>query len=195
MLQIWDPSTILDKPEGWFFRSALLKFSQFERFPTIAELNSFWPIVDFEFASTKELRVRSFRMRKKTKSLDHLTYDEYICHKSLIPTREDNWHDFFNALVWYIFPQTKKLLYQKFLTFRLQRSNPQVRSAAEDWLTLLDEGGEIVVNSEQSVFFGHAILENAVLYPERKINAFKIYLNSESSDLAGALKADLIKMP
>ena len=35
-------------------------------------------------------------------------YEQRIFEQGLVPTRPANWHDFFNALIFLLFPQTKK---------------------------------------------------------------------------------------
>src|SRR5690606_37981638 len=37
-------------------------------------------------------------------------YEEFIYATAQVPTRSENWHDFFGALIWCLFPNTKKLL-------------------------------------------------------------------------------------
>ena len=122
-------------------------------------------------------------------------YEAFIGETGSVPTRE-NLHDFFNALVWYHFPLTKNILYEKFLTLRRNRLDHGRRSKPEDWLTLLDEGGEIVDSQKNGVIFGHAILENFILSPDRNINSLKINLNDPTvdQDLIESLKVDLSKI-
>jgi hypothetical protein len=76
-----------------------------------------------------------------------LGYEERIFHSGIIATRKDHWHDFFNALVWHAFPQTKTAinnLHAKEL--KIQKST--VRSRKRDLLTLFDESGVIVIAEE-----------------------------------------------
>ncbi len=193
MNDIWHPKTILNFKQSAFFSKALENVLEFESFPNAEELNNVFPVNGFTFVAQKTLKVRSFRMRKKTKAQAELHYDEYICQKGIIPVRENNWHDFFNALIWFFFPCTKKVIYQKFLNLRKSRENPCIRSSEEDRLTLLDEGGEIFLPNEKSVIFGHAILENFILTPDRKINSFKLTLSNpvEDQELVQAFMVDL----
>jgi hypothetical protein len=72
-----------------------------------------------------------------------LGYEERIFEHGLIATRENNWHDFFNAMVWTSFPRIKSSLNAiHFLEQQQQVSS--VRSRRRDWLTLFDENGVIV---------------------------------------------------
>ncbi len=77
------------------------------------------------------------------------SYESKIYTTGGIPTRLHNWHDFFNALVWQLFPAAKAAL--NFLHFNdLQTEfvqNNQRRSPLRDAATIFDESGIIVVSS------------------------------------------------
>ena len=78
-------------------------------------------------------------------------YESQIFLTGQVPTRTQNWHDFFNALVWQIFPQAKSVLNQ--LHYRAQLIEPKnpinQRGALRDAATLFDESGVVVVSSEK----------------------------------------------
>ncbi len=63
-----------------------------------------------------------------------------------VQTRENNWHDLFNALVWMAFPKAKAALnarhYQAMVAAR--NNGAGIRGRARDMLTLLDESGVLV---------------------------------------------------
>jgi hypothetical protein len=63
-----------------------------------------------------------------------------------VQTRSDNWHDFFNALVWLTFPKAKAAInsrhYQALL--RAQQPGESQRGKVRDMATLFDESGVIV---------------------------------------------------
>ena len=68
-----------------------------------------------------------------------------------VQTREDNWHDLFNALVWLIFPQSKAAInarHYRSLVAGEGRKEPgetgSQRGSGRDMLTLLDESGVLV---------------------------------------------------
>ena len=87
-----------------------------------------------------------------------LEYETGIYREGLVPTRPDNLHDLFNALVWIVFPKTKAMLnrlHYREMTARKEsgsrgtaRRNIGSRGTARDVLTLFDEGGVIVACSE-----------------------------------------------
>lgn len=70
-------------------------------------------------------------------------YEEYIYATRCVPTRKDNWHDFFGALIWCLFPKTKSLLNQLHMAEIAQHGQKQ-RSRLRNKLTLFDECGVIL---------------------------------------------------
>jgi len=82
-----------------------------------------------------------------------MSYEERIYHTGIISTREKNWHDFFNAMIWVLFPQTKKFLNYLHIQELENQPNTQ-RTIARDAITHLDESGVIIVSSQQSLIDG-----------------------------------------
>lgn len=78
-------------------------------------------------------------------------YEQHILKTKTIPTRQENWHDFFNYLIWLIFPRLKKQLNRWQCQELSQRNNNQ-RSPFENALTLFDENGLILVSSNPELF-------------------------------------------
>ena len=86
------------------------------------------------------------------------SYEVRIYRDGEVPTRPDNFHDFFNALAWLVFPKTKALLnrmhYEYMMARRSEarqgtaRTDAGSRGTARDVLTLFDESGAIVACSE-----------------------------------------------
>lgn len=66
-----------------------------------------------------------------------------------VQTRENNWHDLFNALVWLTFPKAKAAInarhYHALKT--VQQDGVSQRGQVRDMATLLDESGVIVVSA------------------------------------------------
>jgi len=66
-----------------------------------------------------------------------------------IQTRRHNWHDFFQFLSWFLFPQTKVIINSLHLEparLRYQQGIRGARSPLENMLSLFDEGGAVVVS-------------------------------------------------
>ena len=80
-------------------------------------------------------------------------YESGIYLTGQIPTRVQNWHDFFNALVWQIFPHAKSVLNQLHYQAQLVELSNQDRNRCKlrDAATLLDESGVIVVCSQAAL--------------------------------------------
>lgn len=76
-------------------------------------------------------------------SADGRYYEEYIYATQCIPTRKDNWHDFFGALIWCLYPKTKALLNQLHMAEIAQHGLKQ-RSKLRNKLTLFDECGLVL---------------------------------------------------
>lgn len=85
-----------------------------------------------------------FMPQDSSLSFPEMNYEERIFLYGIIATRKHNWHDFFNAMVWKTFPQTKSAInalhYQEIII-----QNSTMRSRKRDLLTLFDESGVIVI--------------------------------------------------
>jgi hypothetical protein len=75
-------------------------------------------------------------------------YETGIAASGLVPTREGNWHDFMNALVWLRFPNLKSVLNLRHCqTLEQQPGERKQRGRLRDQLTLLDESGLLAISS------------------------------------------------
>ena len=77
-------------------------------------------------------------------------YEPRCYLKGEVPTRENNWHDLLNALVWLTFPETKAVLNARhYHELMEERASVNAgRGAVRDVNTLLDESGVIVVYAD-----------------------------------------------
>lgn len=86
-------------------------------------------------------------------------YDGSIACLHQVPTRADDWHDLFNALVFASFPRSKHALHarqleqQRIRLARIERgeASPGVRTREQDTLTLFDEGGCVIVGTRETI--------------------------------------------
>ena len=110
------------------------EFDQFLRgreWPDLAALNA---------------HAHSHRFVAQTPALlrDGLHYEQRIAECGQIATRERNWHDLLNALVWLRFPQIKAALNARQVE-EIGTAGPKRRTRAQCALTHFDEGGAIVL--------------------------------------------------
>lgn len=125
-----------------------------------AELVSLFPLAYCsEFPSVSELDQwrQQFRPEFPVRFVDNdllaadgRYYEAFIYHTKQVPTRYPNWHDLFGALIWCLFPQTKKLLNQLHIQ-EITQCGATRRTALRNKLTLLDECGVLILyRAEQS---------------------------------------------
>ena len=126
-------------------------------------------------------------------------YEMGIHSTGLVPSRERNWHDLFNALTWLAFPQTKAALNALHCTTLQHGKN---RTPTSDAATLFDESGLVLIGDDATLIqllierrwrealvdrradwqqikayvFGHAVLEK-LLTPWPGITAKCLFVN------------------
>lgn len=72
-----------------------------------------------------------------------MAYEQFVFAHRAVPTR-DNWHDFFNGLVWHSFPRAKAAM-NALQQAEIARCGVQAtRGPVRDALTLLDENGALL---------------------------------------------------
>jgi hypothetical protein len=166
-------------------------------FPGVDELNRGWN--------------DRWRFVEQTPELlaDGLHYESRIHARAEIATRADNWHDFFNALIWRRYAPLKAALNRRQVAEIAVMGDKQ-RSRAQCALTHFDEGGVIVVLRDASLLsrwdahdwrglfwdartawsdgaihaevFGHALLEMA-LVPGKLITGKAIVVRADASSV------------
>ena len=77
-------------------------------------------------------------------------YEKHIYETGEVSTREENWHDLFNALAWCRFPKLKAAMNARHYG-ELGTQSSDRRGKVRDALTLLDESGVIVSGTEPDV--------------------------------------------
>jgi hypothetical protein len=102
-----------------------------------------WPSID---ALAEWLPVDApIRFAAQTRELlaDGLHYERRIAERGVVATRERNWHDLFNALVWLRYPDLKRALNARQVA-EVGWMGPKRRSRAQYALTHFDEAGVVV---------------------------------------------------
>lgn len=147
---MWDPQFYQLSPLFNPLLPAIQKFQFKQTWPLLADYNN---IVMQSEKVVAAASGKSILFVTQDKSSDFTSqYEPRIYLEGEVQTREDNWHDFFNMLVWLTFPRAKAILNKQQYTLlknRIDISNK--RSAAENFLTLFDENGLIVVSSNSEL--------------------------------------------
>lgn len=148
-----------------------------------------WPSIEALNARLPAAARECFVAQTRELLADGLHYERRIAERGEIATRERNWHDLFNALVWLRHPALKRALNAR-QAAEVARMGPKTRSRAQCALTHFDEAGVIVVASDPALIapwdahdwhglfwrertawqdgraqlevFGHALLEHAL---------------------------------
>lgn len=145
-----------------------------------------------------------------------MAYEQFIFETGQVPTRE-NLHDFFNALCWMEFPQTKRRLNQ-IQAAEIASRGVAVRGPVRDAITVLDENGALLHAPDalwhalatrqwprlfgelrplwrqaQLVVFGHAALEKLVApYKSITVHVWRVGAPwASTAGLDAGLAADL----
>lgn len=97
---------------------------------------------------------------------DGLSYEARIAAKGEVETRADNWHDWFNGLVWLTFPRAKSALSARHAA-ELAKAG-EVRGAVRDAMTHFDECGAVVVAEDPALLELLAAFRWRDLFVERR---------------------------
>jgi hypothetical protein len=124
-----------------------------KEFPTLAELNALLDTRAIALQSGRELR---FVEQGRGKLAFEDQYEPRCYFRGEVQTRQNNWHDLFNALVWLTCPRAKAVInarhYQVLIAGAATSGAMSMhRGAVRDTNTLLDESGVIVVYSDEEL--------------------------------------------
>ncbi|MBE1162902.1 DUF3025 domain-containing protein [Dyella acidiphila] len=176
--------------------------------PSIEQLNAHWPAEAGE------------RFVAQTRALleDGLHYEQRIAQHGVIATREQNWHDLFNAMIWLRHPALKRALNRQQVA-EIIRFGPRERSRPQCAQTHFDEAGVLVMVRDPGLMalwdahdwhglfwrqrsawrdgcielelFGHALLEHA-LTPGKLLVGKALAVDAADSSRALAQCAEAI---
>lgn len=170
-----------------------------------------WPSID----ALNDARPAGMRERfaAQTRGLlaDGLHYEQRIAERGDIATRENNWHDLFNALAWLRHPALKRALNTQQVA-EIRYMGPRQRSRAQYALTHFDEAGVVVALRDpallalwdahdwhglfwreraawldgriQMELFGHALLEHALTPAQLLVGKALLVADSDASLVA-----------
>jgi hypothetical protein len=143
----------------WQGYTRLLEAVNTADFPRIADLNALLPPVAVNHAGKPIRFVPAGR-------LPGVDYEEHIFKTGEVSTRERNWHDLFNALVWCRWPALKAAM-NAMHRLHARSSREGKRGKVRDALTLFDECGVIVFSSDQNVLRQFARRDWAAVFGSR----------------------------
>ena len=171
-IQQWDPqfahtSPIFDDV------AALLGERRYANWPSCEQLNSLLPA-----AAANEMQ-QPIRFVPQETPMDELYYEEWIYLKAQCPHRIASWHDFFNAMIWCLFPSLKRIMnFQHYQDIEL--AGRRQRTARRDALTMFDECGVVVpscdpqlIDALQNHHWKEAFVQQRSAWGER-IDAFMV---------------------
>lgn len=109
-----------------------------------------WPDIDSLNSSSRALvhaytgMPLSFEKQTTELVLDGLHYEQRIFQRAQIATRENNWHDLFNAMMWLKYPRIKSALNARQWS-DVEQHGLKTRTPGQCAMTLFDEAGALVV--------------------------------------------------
>jgi len=129
-------------------------FQSFDTWPTLADYQALldvWP-APVQTLAGKALRIVA-QDERPGRFEEH--YAPRIYHSGELQTRCENWHDFLQFLSWLMFPATKAVINAAHLPHAKQRLEVTGelgrRSSLENMLSLFDEGGAVIVSSDETL--------------------------------------------
>lgn len=144
-------------PENWFtcwlekpyfqHLDQLFALRKFDTFIDVQTLNSMARkngLEDIQFVCDHALQ-----NNEATLQTDGLYYEEIIYKTGCVPTRPKNWHDLFNALIWCLFPASKKALNQLHIS-EIQQHGLHPRTAVRNRVTHFDECGAVLTYRDEA---------------------------------------------
>ncbi|MDH5395826.1 MAG: DUF3025 domain-containing protein, partial [Gammaproteobacteria bacterium] len=155
LLQQWTPEFVSRSPIFLPLRPWAEKFSQFE--DAWPALNDYQKLLDTLPKPLVTLSGKALKIVQQDGKPGHFSehYAPRIYLTGEIQTRTENWHDFFQFLTWFMFPKTKAVINSIHIPAAQSRiendSDLGRRSRIENMLSLFDEGGAVILCSDESM--------------------------------------------
>ena len=141
-IDTWDPDFLARSPIYTTIRAAASDHVKHNQWPTLEELKK-------QFQQNKHPVIPVPQGDKPVLFEDYYEPRIYLRHE--LQTRAENWHDFFNAMVWLTFKETKSVLNQRHYFAALERLAGSNRSPIENAITLFDECGIIIISDDNEL--------------------------------------------
>ncbi|HVK55918.1 MAG TPA: DUF3025 domain-containing protein [Burkholderiales bacterium] len=213
----WAPHVFEQSPIFMPLLPAAQRIRQSDNWPTREQLATL--LAESAIVSGGDKPVRPAAPLSSTDSIS-LDYETRCYLTGELETREENWHDLFNALVWLTFPRAKAKINARHYHALQGSSDSNKRGPERDALTLFDECGVIVASDDASLLdllrgfswkelfwsrrhdllthmrvylFGHGLYEQA-LQPYIGLTGKAVLLSVESSFLELPLERQLASL-
>ena len=157
----WEPYFYLASPIFTCISECAKTFDDYTHWPGLTDFNQL--LIDrYEGLTSASGSLLQFVEQSGKPACLEAEYEVRIFISGEIQTRLENWHDYFQVLVWNTFPKTKVSINKHHATSICNRhinNKLDRRSSSENALTLFDECGAIIVCSDHSLIDlikGHA---------------------------------------
>jgi len=148
---IWNPASLLQSPLLRPLHPVITRLNQ-GYFPTLHDFNELLAGLE-QPVGVQQGHNLHFVPQESGKIGFESQYEPRCYLTGEVQTRPENWHDFFNALVWFTFPKAKAAIntrHYRALAHELDANSSQ-RGRVRDMATLLDESGVIVVSANSAL--------------------------------------------
>jgi len=141
-IDTWNPIFLETSPLFNSIREVALPFTQHKQWPTLEQFATEFSKRNIQSFNNKN--IQPVAQGYTPEKFDDM-YESRIYLKGELQTRLENWHDFFNAMCWLQFPNTKSVLNKLHFDTSQQREEGSNRSPLENAIALFDECGAIIV--------------------------------------------------
>ncbi len=125
-------------------------FSDYKVWPDLNDYNALLKHLVGDICSPSGIPLKFIPQADKSHK-QHDNYEARIYLKGEIQTRLQNWHDFFQVMVWSTYPLCKQLINKIHFEAYTKRRNSHQRTTVENSLTLFDECGVIIVSQDKQL--------------------------------------------
>ena len=153
--QKWDATFTSFSPIFMPLQSWAEQFSVFkDGWPVLSDYQT---VLDASLEPIKTLSGKTLKIVPQDGKPGHFHehYAPRVYLSGEIQTRTENWHDFFQFLTWFMFPKTKAVINSIHVPSAQARIENNVdlgrRSPIENMLSLFDEGGAVILCSDESL--------------------------------------------
>jgi hypothetical protein len=163
----WDPEFIDRSPMLEPLRAIASSFRDYSDWPRASDVQRLIDAREVHTAAGSTLRLVAPADARDP-------YEIGIHVRGEMPYRARDWHDFFNALAWLAYPETKAALNAAHCEALRREAaeadglRPGTRSRARDALTLFDESGAIVISDDPALLEDLRAFRWKRLFSERR---------------------------